>query len=190
MAPVNDERGRDHSVAGPAATVNGFDLARVQTADHVVERVDLGSGQNLYGLARRAGLDDQSAEDAVQETLVRLWLEVRSGTDILDPPAWSFRTLYRIAMDQHRLRRRVHELVERIGRRPPPTPVDIVQQMTIWSLVDRLPLRQRQVMYLRYRVDMTFEEIALVMTITPSGARAHAAKASASLRRSLGPRVD
>src|SRR6266550_2623349 len=117
MAPVNDRR-RDGSVAGLAGTINGFDLARVQAADDVVERVDIGSGQDLYGLARRAGLDDQTAEDAVQETLVRLWIEIRSGTDILDPPAWSFRTLYRIAMDQHRLRRRVRELVERIGRRP------------------------------------------------------------------------
>jgi RNA polymerase sigma factor (sigma-70 family) len=59
--------------------------------------------------------------------------------------------------------------------------------MTIWSLVDRLPLRQRQVMYLRYRADMTFEEIGVVMAITPSGARSHVAKASATLRRSLGP---
>jgi RNA polymerase sigma factor (sigma-70 family) len=183
---VNDER-RDRSVARVGATPKGFDLARIRLADDVVERVDVGNGQSLFGLARRAGLDDQTAEDAVQETLVRLWLEVRSGTEILNPSAWSFRTLYRIAMDQHRLRRRVGELVERIGRRPPPPAVDSVQQITIWSVVDRLPLRQRQVMYLRYRADMSFEEIALVMTITPSGARATAAKASASLRRSLGP---
>jgi RNA polymerase sigma-70 factor, ECF subfamily len=168
------------------ATGDPFSPTNVRAADEVVERIDAKHGQNLFGLARRAGLDDQTAEDAVQETLVRLWLEVRSGTDILDPPAWSFRTLYRIAMDQHRLRRRVRELVERVGRRPPPPGTDAVQQMTIWSLVDRLPLRQRQVMYLRYRADMTFEQIALVMTITPSGARANAAKASVSLRRSLG----
>jgi RNA polymerase sigma-70 factor (ECF subfamily) len=171
---------------GADATGDRFSPANIRTADEVVERIDLRHGQNLFGLARRAGLDDQTAEDAVQETLVRLWLEVRSGTDILDPPAWSFRTLYRIAMDQHRLRHRVRELVERVGRRPPPPTTDAVQQMTIWSLVDRLPLRQRQVMYLRYRADMTFEQIALVMTITPSGARANAAKASASLRHSLG----
>jgi len=185
-APVNDER-RDRSVASPGATVDRFDSARLRIADEIVEQVDLAQGQGLFGLARRAGLDDEAAEDAVQETLVRLWLEVRSGTDILNPPAWSFRTLYRIAMDQHRLRRRVRELVERIGRRPPPPATDPVQQMTIWSLVDRLPLRQRQVMYLRYRADMTFEEIGVVMAITPSGARAHVAKASATLRRSLGP---
>ena len=185
LAPVNDER-HARAVGSHDATVNGFDSARIQAADQVVERVDIGSGQSLFGLARRAGLDDQTAEDVVQETLVRLWLEIRSGTEILDPPAWSFRTLYRIAMDQHRLRRRVRELVERIGRRPPPTSTDIVQQLTVWSVVDRLPLRQRQVMYLRYRADMTFEEIALVMAITPSGARAHAAKAKASLRRSFG----
>ena len=77
IASVNDERRRDRSVAGPGAIANAFDVARVHAADDVVERVDIGSGQDLYGLARRAGLDDQTAEDAVQETLVRLWLEVR-----------------------------------------------------------------------------------------------------------------
>jgi RNA polymerase sigma factor (sigma-70 family) len=186
MPPQDDER-RYRSIGSGASAPEGFDSTRIRFADEVVQRVDAESGQNLFGLARRAGLDDESAEDAVQETLVRLWLEVRSGTEILDPPAWSFRTLYRIAMDQHRLRRRIGELVERIGRRPPPPAPDAVQQLTIWSVVDRLPLRQRQVMYLRYRADMTFEEIALVMMITPSGARANAAKATATLRRSLGP---
>jgi RNA polymerase sigma factor (sigma-70 family) len=183
--PVNDDR-RDRSVRTSDDAGKPFESARVRTADEVVERVDLGHGQNLFGLARRAGLDDQAAEDAVQETLVRLWLEVRSGTDVLDPPAWSFRTVYRIAMDQHRVRRRLREIVERLGRQPPPPAPDMVQQLTIWSLVDRLPLRQRQVVYLRYRADMTFEEIALVMAITPSGARAHSAKANASLRRLAG----
>src|SRR5215208_6243036 len=84
-APVNDER-RDRSVASPGATVDRFDSARLRIADEIVEQVDLAQGQGLFGLARRAGLDDEAAEDAVQETLVRLWLEVRSGTDILNPP--------------------------------------------------------------------------------------------------------
>jgi RNA polymerase sigma-70 factor, ECF subfamily len=183
---VNDDR-RDPSLRRTDEAAALFEPGLVRHADEVVERVDVGHGQNLFGLARRAGLDDQAAEDAVQETLVRLWLEVRSGTDVLDPPAWSFRTLYRIAMDQHRVRRRLREIVERMGRRPPPPTRDLVQQMSIWSVVDRLPLRQRQVVYLRYRADMTFEQIALVMAITPSGARAHSAKANANLRRSLGP---
>jgi RNA polymerase sigma factor (sigma-70 family) len=183
--PVNDDS-RDRSVGRFDDATTPFESGRVRNADEVVEAVDLGHGQNLFGLARRAGLDDEAAEDAVQETLVRLWLEVRSGTDVLDPPAWSFRTLYRIAMDQHRVRRRLREIVERVGRQPPPPPPDMVQQLTVWSLVDRLPLRQRQVVYLRYRADMTFEEIALVMAITPSGARAHSAKANANLRRIAG----
>jgi RNA polymerase sigma-70 factor (ECF subfamily) len=186
---VNDDR-RDRAIRRMGDAATPFEPALVRTADEVVDRVDGGHGQNLFGLARRAGLDDQAAEDAVQETLVRLWLEVRSGTDVLDPPAWSFRTLYRIAMDQHRVRRRLREIVERVARRPPPPPRDLVQQISIWSVVDRLPLRQRQVVYLRYRADMTFEQIALVMAITPSGARAHSAKANANLRRSLRPIVE
>jgi RNA polymerase sigma-70 factor (ECF subfamily) len=183
---VGDDR-PDHSVRRSGDASAPFEPALVRSADEIVGAVDVGHGQNLFGLARRAGLDDQAAEDAVQETLVRLWLEVRSGTDVLDPPAWSFRTLYRIAMDQHRVRRRLREIAQRMGRRPSSPARDVVQQISIWSVVDRLPLRQRQVVYLRYRADMTFEQIALVMAITPSGARAHSAKANANLRRSLAP---
>jgi len=48
-----------------------------------------------------------------------------------------------------------------------------------------LPLRQRQVVYLRYRADLAYEEIAHVLGITPSAARAHGTHAMAALRRNL-----
>ena len=59
-------------------------------------------------------------------------------------------------------------------------------RIAVWVEVARLPERQRHVIYLRYRADLTFEEIAAVMGITPSAARSHATQATANLRRRLG----
>jgi RNA polymerase sigma factor (sigma-70 family) len=160
--------------------------ARTAHATKLVEQLDADHGQDLFGLARRSGLNDDEAEDAVQEALFRLWLEIRSGVDILEPRAWTFRTLYRIAMDKHRLRRRATDLVSRLraGFRFA-TQSDDAERLSIWLAVDRLPSRQRQVLYLRYKADLSFDQVAAVMGINASTARAHAAFATDKLRELL-----
>ncbi len=149
----------------------------------LVIRVDEDHGQDLLGFACRMGLSVDQADDAVQEVLLRLFRTLMGGVVIDDPKGWSFRTMYRIAMDEHRLRRRLGGLRERLGwvesQRARP---DDVSRISLWSDVDLLPARQRQVLYLRYKADLTFEEIALTMGITAGGARAVANKALISLR--------
>jgi RNA polymerase sigma factor (sigma-70 family) len=178
----------DPAPASIARSAQGgrLDRAPVDRATSVVNELDARHGRELFGLAHRSGLGDDTAQDAVQEALLRLWLEVRSGVEIIDPRAWTFRTLYRIAMDHHRVRRRAIELVDRltrsVGRVEPPPP----STRSIWELVDTLPTRQRQVLYLHYKADMTYEQTAAVMGITASAARAHAAFASVRLRAALG----
>jgi len=60
----------------------------------------------------------------------------------------------------------------------------------VWSEVDRLPERQRQVLYLRYRADLPFEEIGNVLGIDASSARANASRGIASLRDRLAEEGD
>jgi DNA-directed RNA polymerase specialized sigma24 family protein len=89
-------------------------------------------------------------------------------------------------MDDHRLRRRAADLVARLDLRPRvATDADAAERISVWKMVDRLPSRQRQVLYLRYRADMTFDHIAAVMGITSSAARTHASLACVRLRAIL-----
>ena len=149
--------------------------------------LEAGHGQALFGFVRRLGLSDEQAADCVQEVLTRLWSELDRGTIIHDPKAWAFRSIYRVAMDEHRLRRRVADLVGRLGRLTQgSSEVGADDRIAVWSEVDRLPSRQRQVVYLRYRADLSFEEIAAVLGITSSAARSHATQAMARLRSGLG----
>lgn len=150
-------------------------------------------GQALFGFVRRLGLSDAQAADSVQEVLLRLWSELQAGRSIEQPKAWAFRAIYRIAMDQHRLQRRIGAVAERLGRSDvarDDAARDAGDRIAVWAEVDRLPERQRHVLYLRYRGDLTFEQIGSVMGISASAARSHATQATAKLRRRLGDESD
>lgn len=140
-------------------------------------------GRELFGLCRRLGLDDDEANDAVQEAFLRMWTESARGTAILDPEAWAFRVTYRLAMDHHRLGRLVRSLADRLSAVNARDELDPTDRLAVWAAVDRLPPRQRAVMYLRYRADLSYERIATVMGITANGARNNASAATATLRR-------
>lgn len=140
-------------------------------------------GRELWGLARRLGATDEQAGDVVQDAHLRLWRELGRGTTIEDVDAWTFRVVYRLVMDQHRLARRVGEIVGRLRERQSHTTTfEVDDRLSLWPIVDRLPARERTTLYLRYRVDLSFDQIGQVMGITPASARTYASRGVERLR--------
>lgn len=170
-----------------AIDIVDVDLEVTLDADLTVRNLELRHGQALFGFVCRQGLTPAEAQDAVQDVLLRLLLELRTGVAVHNPRAWAFRAVYRIAMDRHRLRTRLAALAQRLEARAVDAPPDASDRITVWAEVDRLPQRQRQVLYLRYRADLSFDEIGHAMGITASAARSHATQALARLRSRLGP---
>jgi RNA polymerase sigma-70 factor (ECF subfamily) len=168
-----------------------LDATRDAAWDAVVA-LERETGQHLYGYALRLGVDPARAQDLVQEALLRLWRELGQGTVIGSREAWTFRTLSRLAMDEHRLHRRIAVLVARLGERATPRvmEIDTTERLAVWDQVDRLPDRQRRAVYLRYKADLPFDEVAAVMGIAPSTARNLAAQGLATLRTCLGVEGD
>jgi RNA polymerase sigma factor (sigma-70 family) len=151
----------------------------------VVETLQRESGQALFGFCRRLGLRDDEAEEVVQESLLRLWSVLARGEPIETPAAWAFRTAYRLSMDRHRWQRRwqaFHHRDRSTGATPPHA---VEELLSVWAEVDRLPPRQRAVLYLRYRADMTFDTIGDVLGIDAGSARSNASRAIATLRDRL-----
>lgn len=159
---------------------------RAAEARAVVLGLEQREGQALFGFAVRLGLSDAEAQDAVQESFLRLWAQCSAGILIRNPRNWTFRTIYRIAMDEHRLRRRAVGLIDRIGRAAARATTHAPRErFDVWSAVDRLTDRQRQVVYLRYQADLAFDEIGTVLGISASAARSHVTFAIAALRKTL-----
>lgn len=163
---------------------------------HVAERHSTTEGlydsdaQAMFGFVRRLGLSDEQADDAVQEVFARLLAEQRGGVIVARPRSWAYRSLYRLAMDQHRLRRRLMALAGALRNDNGRILTDDAERIAVWAEVDRLPERQRQVVYLRYRADLPFEQIGEVLGITASAARSHSTQAMASLRMRLAGTID
>ena len=163
-----------------------WDGVALRVTEHYERR-----GRELWGLARRLGASDEQAADVVQETHLRLWRELTSGKPVDDIDGWTFRVAYRLVMDQHRLVRRIRDLVANASEPPPRSmtqPID--DALSFWPLVDRLPARERATLYLRYRADLSFEQIGVVMGITPASARTYASRGTERLRATLGEERD
>lgn len=169
--------------------------APASAAEHDVDRalvsdLERRRGAELYAFSRRLGLSPEAADDAVQESLLRLWATLDAGTSIGQPDAWAFRALYRICMDHHRMRGRARRLLERLRPlRAHEIRASVADRLAVWEAVDRLPERQRIAVYLRYRADLPYEDIGVILGINPVSARSNVSRALDRLRTSL-PKED
>ncbi len=154
-------------------------------AGQILEHVHSQHGQQLFGFVRRLGLGDDEASDVTQEALLRLWRTCAADEPPNRPAAWTFRTAYHLAMDRHRFRRRWEGFLARQTSARPHAVDRRDELLAIWSEVDRLPARQRQVLYLRYRADLTFDDIGSILGIDASSARGNASRGMATLRERL-----
>lgn len=157
--------------------------SRPECADTVVA-FERGHGQVLFGYVRCLGVDDSAAADIVQDSLLRLFDALVAGEQIRDLKAWTFHVAYRLAMDEHRRFARGRRLA-RFSRPEPrsvPDPADGLERRLVWSEVDRLPERQRAVLFLRFRADLSFDAVGHTLGITASAARSHCTQALSTLR--------
>ena len=167
-----------------------LDVAIVSSSDSAWQRVvilEQTIGTRLYGYAVHLGADGSRAQDLVQDSLLRLWRELSRGVEVTSPEPWLYRTISRLVMDEHRLSRRILRLMTNVGERMTPTVMEVrtAEHAALWAAVERLPPRQRQVLFLRFRADLSYDEVAHVMGITPASVRSHASQALATLRDRL-----
>jgi RNA polymerase sigma-70 factor (ECF subfamily) len=137
----------------------------------------------LWEYGRRLGRDHASAEDAMQDAFARL-IHLPLSRRPTNLGAWLFRTVHNIAVDEHRRTRRIGTgPVAPIPDRSADLDAEAAQRLALWDAVDRLPQRQREVIFLRYRADLDFATIASILGLSESGARANAFRAIRSLRQ-------
>jgi RNA polymerase sigma-70 factor (ECF subfamily) len=115
------------------------------------------------------GLVGDDADDVQQE----VWLSVYRGIGGLANPGafrtWLFRTTRHRAVDFLRKRRRERELVDDVARESidadetGPDLLSGVDGALLESALKAIPPPQREVVLLRYRDDMSYTEIALVV---------------------------
>jgi RNA polymerase sigma-70 factor (ECF subfamily) len=114
------------------------------------------------------GLVGEDAEDVQQE----VWLTVFNGLHRLANPGafrtWLFRTARHRAIDHLRARKRERELIEvtlvhEAAATSDDAPAFSVDPSVVDAVIAQLPPLQREAMLLRYRDELSYEEIASVV---------------------------
>lgn len=126
--------------------------------------------------------DPALAEDAVQDALGRAWERLERGDEIHALERW----VVTVAFNQvrTRVRRTAREvLVDRIAERGAD---DARQDLDLARALRRLPHRQRASVVLHHYLDLSVDDAAAVMGVSPGTVKTSLSRARSSLARELG----
>lgn len=137
-----------------------------------------------------AGGDVELAREATDEAFVRAFERWSKVQAMESPGGW----LYRVALNELRRRSRRRTLERELLRRQRPELADVpppIADPSVWEAVRNLPKRQRSAVALRYVLDLTEREVAMMMGISRGAASASLTSARRTLQTTLGePVVD
>jgi RNA polymerase sigma-70 factor, ECF subfamily len=154
---------------------DAFDLLLTQVVDH------------LYRIARLILRDFDSAEDAVQEALVRCWrgLPGLRDPDRFDP--WLNTLLMRAVTDEARKRRRTVADIHVLRIEPIQSDASgaLADRDELARVFDRLSIDHRTIVVLHHYLGMTVDEAATTIGIPIGTAKSRLHYATEALRAAL-----
>jgi RNA polymerase sigma-70 factor (sigma-E family) len=141
-----------------------------------------GTWDRLVRAAVLLGADRHAAEDLAQVTLAQCyasWSRVSRADDV-------HAYVHRMLINAHASSRRRRWWGERPAADPPDRPVAgpedaVLEHEGLRAALDRLPLGQRQVLVLRYFVDLTEAQTADVLHLSRGTVKSRASRALAAL---------
>jgi RNA polymerase sigma-70 factor (sigma-E family) len=145
------------------------------------------SGDTLLRMATLLTADPDQAEDVYQETLHRL---AQRWSRVGNPRAFCRRVMNNIVIDQARARkRRPRELFAVYDRGDPRSadPVTAAElRPSLLAALSTLTVQQRTIVVLRYFDDLSENEVAELLDVSPGTVKSTASRAVAQLRTQPG----
>jgi RNA polymerase sigma-70 factor (ECF subfamily) len=172
-------------------------IGRIQAGEEeLYSEVYLRYFDRVYTYLRIALQDAAEAEDATQDVFIRV-LRAIPRYERREVPfrAWLFRIVRNCAITRLRKRSRytlqppiaLARESERNGAASAEDALLSIQDSELISLIERLPLGQRQVIALRYMLDLSSRDIAEIVGRTPAAVRQLHHRALEQLRNALEP---
>jgi RNA polymerase sigma-70 factor, ECF subfamily len=152
----------------------------------------------LYRFAYRYVRAEDTAQDLVHESFLRLWRQ-RAQVDLGGPAARSYLyTIVRYQALDHLRHRRIEDrwrqdyaapavMEQRVQLAADPEQELATKEIAaaVRHAVDALPLRQRQVIHMRWHQQASYEQIAETLGISPRTVGIHIGRAIQRLREAL-----
>jgi RNA polymerase sigma-70 factor, ECF subfamily len=154
---------------------DAYDVLMTQVIDH------------LYRIARLILRDFDSAEDAVQEALVRCWRDLPRLREADRFDAWLNRILLHAVTDEARRRRGFNANVTRLRIEPaqPDSTKAIVDRDELARAFDRLSIEHRTIVVLHHYLGLTVDQAATTIGIPVGTAKSRLHYGTEALRAAL-----
>jgi RNA polymerase sigma factor (sigma-70 family) len=128
-------------------------------------------------VARRIACDRADEYDLAAEAFARALARWDKVAHLPYRDAWLLRTVANLALDAIRRKR------PRLEPPRPAEPVDAVAlRLTLAHALEALPRRQREAIVLRYLADLSEDEVAAALSVSPGTVKTHVKRGLASLR--------
>lgn len=159
-------------------------------ADEAVTQLYVAHYRSLVRLAALLLRDAGAAEEVVQDAFVAMHAAWRRLRD----PDLALAYLRRSVVNRSRSALRHRSVVARHAARPAPDAASAehaamlaIEHAEVLAALRALPVRQREVLVLRYYADLTEADIADALGISRGAVKSHASRGMAALRADLEP---
>jgi RNA polymerase sigma-70 factor, ECF subfamily len=170
-------------------------LVRCQQGDTLAfARLMADTQVGVYSLAYNVLRNHEEAQDMTQEVYLRVWRALPGFRSESRFTTW----LYRIAVNtclnrrrQLRVQLNVLDTEDALDKLVAPDPDPLLETVSnqrnasLWAIVDRLPPKYRLVITLFYQQQMSYQEIAQVLSLPVGTVKVHLNRAREALARSL-----
>lgn len=164
-------------------------VQRAQRGEHeAFDMLAAASYDRLFTLAYRILRDQDQADDAVQECLVRVWRDIRGLRDPGRFDAWLQRSLVNACYDEgRRIRSRAREIRLLTFDRAAPgdTANDLADRDQLERGFRRLPIEQRAVLVMHHYLGLRLPEIAETLGVPEGTVRSRLHYATLAMRAVL-----
>lgn len=137
----------------------------------------------LYAIAYSYLRSDSDALEALQETAFRAWSKRGSLKNPELFKTWLIRILINVCIDERRRSKRLAPLREE--RLPEPVEGMNYDRLEMLEVLDRLKLKHRHVLLLKYYHDLTYAEIASILNRSESTVKSWQRQGLKQLRKEL-----
>lgn len=147
--------------------------------------------RKLFSVAYRLMSNAQAAEDIVQETFLKLWMQRDKMEKVDNPEAYSITVLRRIFYDKMRVGH-LQEVDKDVGSLQVSSSQNISKQLEeadeyqrVRLLITHLPEPQARIMLMRDIEDRSFEEISIETGLTEVNIRSILSRARKKIREQI-----
>ena len=147
--------------------------------------------RKLFSVAYRLMSNAQAAEDMVQETFLKLWMQRDKMEKVDNPEAYSITVLRRIFYDKMRAGH-LQEVDKDVGSLQVSSSQNISKQLEeadeyqrVRLLINHLPEPQARIMLMRDIEDRSFEEICIETGLTEVNIRSILSRARKKIREQI-----